>query len=97
MATSLAVEVEVLWGVENTAEKDCKEEEVADDTNGPCPNHSLHSAICGCEAEEVSDDFSPQDWNSSDVEGGVEELIENIHGDGVEGVTLLRSEGCGLL
>ena len=71
----LAVEVEVLGGVEHPAQEDREQQHVAHDADRPCEHLALHAEDGAGQAEAVPDDLPPEDAGS-DIELGVQQPLQ---------------------
>ena len=76
------------------AQKDGEEQQIAEDSDGPCPYFASHAAQRRCQAERVAEDFAHEEGLVPHVDLCVEEPPQNVHDSFLSCVDVFRMRGC---
>src|SRR6185312_15337068 len=80
LPSGLAQEVGRVAGVEDAADEDGEQQQVAHDADGPGPDLATHAADGAGQPEDVADDLAGQQRAAADGDVGVEDVSEPPQG-----------------
>ena len=78
------------------AQKDGEEQQIAEDSNGPCPYFASHATQRRCQAEYVAEDFAHEEGLVPHVNLCVEEPPQNVHDSFLSCMDVFRMRGAHL-